>query len=104
MGKTLWISRKSLQPTKYLPQLPIWYQYSLRVLGSALGDATAQLVPALPGEGRGGEQVNFHSCFATSWLVSPLPPHPALGHCWKIIQGLGERKRRIWEWKGWLIH
>lgn len=79
MGKTLWISRKHLQPTKYLPQFPIWYQYSLRVLGAALGDVTAQMLPALPGEGRGVGQVNFHSSFATSLLVSPLPPHPALG-------------------------
>lgn len=68
MGKTLWISRKRLQPAKYLPRLSIWYQYSLRVLGAALGDATTQMLPAVPGEGRGVAQVDFSSCFAT-----PLP-------------------------------
>jgi len=53
MGKTLCISRKRRQPAEYLPQLPIWYQYPLRVLGAASGDAATQLLPEVAGEGRG---------------------------------------------------
>lgn len=53
MWKTLCISRKRLQSAEYLPQLPIWYQYPLSVLGAALGDAATQLLPAVVGEGRG---------------------------------------------------
>lgn len=73
MRKTLWISRKHLQPTKYLPQFPIWYQYSPCVLGAALGDATTQTLPAQPGGGRGVGQVNFHSCFASALCHLTLP-------------------------------
>ena len=109
MGKRLCISRKCLQPAKYLPQLPIWYQYPLRVLGAALGDATTQLLPAVAGEGRGTVQVNFSTYSATPLLgpraTAATSPRVVAG---KRAEGLPEpragEERRSWEKRGCINH